>query len=152
MNSMKLIGVVALSLALLSPGPSQDEAAVKKQKTIRELLAQTGAANLGKEVFAQMGAVLEKSMPGEFKDFWKEFTADVKVEELEDLIVPIYDKHFTQEELEGILEFNKTPLGQKIIRTMPDVMKESMAAGADWGRGLATRAMERFQEKRKEHK
>lgn len=149
MNATSIARLTALSAILLCCGQEQDDAAAKKQKTIRELLDQTGAGKLGTQVMAQMGELMGKSMPGEFGEFWKGFSSQVDVAELEGLIIPIYAKYFSQEDLEGMIQFNKTPLGQKVIRTMPDVVKESMAAGAEWGRGVATKAMERFQEKKK---
>ncbi len=65
-----------------------------------------------------------------------------------DLILPIYSKHFTLEELEQLIAFNRTPLGQKVIAEMPMVMKESMSAGQEWGRQLGERAYRKAEAER----
>jgi len=53
-----------------------------------------------------------------------------------EIIYPIYDKHFTIEDLNKMIELNNTPFGQKMIRIMPLVAQESMQAGQVFGRSL----------------
>lgn len=50
-------------------------------------------------------------------------------QQLIDAVVGIYAKHFTDNEIRQLIRFYGTPLGQKIIRTMPAIARESMAAG-----------------------
>lgn len=38
----------------------------------------------------------------------------------------VYDKNFTDSELKDIIAFYKTPTGQKSLKQMPEVMRESM--------------------------
>jgi len=49
-------------------------------------------------------------------------------EKLEPLYIKIYQQSFTQEELDGILAFYKSPAGAALIKKMPVVMQNSMAA------------------------
>jgi uncharacterized protein len=53
-------------------------------------------------------------------DFQKKFDANAVNEEL----VGIYDKHFTDEEIKGLLEFYGSPLGQKVAAELPKVNRE----------------------------
>jgi len=53
-------------------------------------------------------------------DFQKKFDADGVNEEL----VAIYDKHFTEEEIKGLLEFYGSPLGQKVAAELPKINRE----------------------------
>ena len=48
------------------------------------------------------------------------------VQMMETIVIPIYSKHFTESELRDMISFYRTPTGQKMIRTMPDVVVESM--------------------------
>jgi hypothetical protein len=41
-------------------------------------------------------------------------------------IIDIYVDVFTKEELEGIIAFYKTPVGQKLIKKQPELMQKSM--------------------------
>jgi hypothetical protein len=62
-----------------------------------------------------------------------------KVDDLEDLVVPIYDRHFTLGEVNQLIAFYSTPTGKKVIAEMPGVMQESMAAGQKWGEALGAK-------------
>jgi hypothetical protein len=53
-------------------------------------------------------------------DFQKKFDANAVNEEL----VGIYDKHFTDEEIKGLLEFYGSPLGQKVAAELPRINRE----------------------------
>ncbi|RZF55826.1 DUF2059 domain-containing protein [Acinetobacter halotolerans] len=48
---------------------------------------------------------------------------------LEPEMIKIYVEEFTQEEINGMLEFYKTPVGQSTINKMPIVMQKSMQVG-----------------------
>jgi hypothetical protein len=54
----------------------------------------------------------------------KRFDADQVTEEL----VSIYDKHFTEDEIKGLLQFYGSPLGQKVAMEMPKIGRETQAA------------------------
>jgi uncharacterized protein len=45
-----------------------------------------------------------------------------------DQIVTIYDKHYTDEEIKGLLQFYGSPLGQKVAAEMPKIGREIQAA------------------------
>jgi tetratricopeptide (TPR) repeat protein len=49
-----------------------------------------------------------------------------------DLMVQIYNNHFSHKEIKGLLEFYQTELGKKAIRVMPQLMNDSMIAGQQW--------------------
>jgi uncharacterized protein len=46
---------------------------------------------------------------------------------LEEVSYQLYDKHFTVEDLKGLIAFYKTATGQKSIQVMPQLMQESMS-------------------------
>jgi uncharacterized protein len=45
---------------------------------------------------------------------------------MDQVALVIYDKNFTEPELRDIIAFYKTPTGQKSLKNMPEVMRESM--------------------------
>lgn len=53
-------------------------------------------------------------------EFQKAFNADAVSNQL----VAIYDKHFTEDEIKGLLEFYGSPLGQKVATEMPKIGRE----------------------------
>jgi hypothetical protein len=53
-------------------------------------------------------------------EFQKKFDANAVNEQL----VEIYDRHFTDEEIKGLLEFYGSPLGQKVAAELPKISRE----------------------------
>ncbi len=56
--------------------------------------------------------------------YQKKFDSDQVTEQL----VGIYDKHFTDDEIKGLLQFYGSPLGQKAAGEMPKISRETQAA------------------------
>lgn len=50
------------------------------------------------------------------------------VDQVTDQLVSIYDKHFTEDEIKGLLQFYGSPLGQKVAAEMPKIGRETQAA------------------------
>lgn len=89
---------------------------------IRDLLNVMGT----KEVFKQkMGELLDKQrkhyteMPDVFHDKLKEKVLSI------DLIggmIPIWEEHYSEDEIDALITFYGSPVGQKIIRTQHEMM------------------------------
>ncbi|HXS72454.1 MAG TPA: DUF2059 domain-containing protein [Rhodanobacteraceae bacterium] len=48
-------------------------------------------------------------------------------------MVPVYQRHFSSADIQGLLAFYRSPLGQKVLREMPATMQEGMQIGRQWG-------------------
>lgn len=59
---------------------------------------------------------------------------DMPVDEMVEAMIPIYQKHLTKEDLDGILAFYASPVGQKLQREQPAMMAEAMQVGGEIGR------------------
>jgi uncharacterized protein len=49
----------------------------------------------------------------------------------------IYARHFTAEEMQQVVTFYRTPTGQKFLQKQPEIFKESMALGQQFGQAIA---------------
>ena len=137
--------IVPLSL------PAQQKVDPAKEKTIRRLIEITGTTKVAQEMMAttssQMRPLLDKSLPENphkqeiIDTFIKRFLERATAEGLTSRIVPIYDRHFSQEELEGLIQFYESPLGKHSIEVFPKIVQESQAVGAEWGRELGPEVM-----------
>lgn len=56
--------------------------------------------------------------------------------------VPIYDKHFSDEEIRSLIKFYETPLGQKAVSALPQISNELREAGRSWGEQVGHQAMQ----------
>jgi hypothetical protein len=50
------------------------------------------------------------------------------VDQVTDQLVAVYDKHYTDDEIKGLLQFYGSPLGQKVAAEMPKISREIQAA------------------------
>jgi Uncharacterized protein conserved in bacteria (DUF2059). len=69
-------------------------------------------------------------------EFQKEFDPNAVNEQL----VGIYDKHFSEEEIKGLLEFYGSPLGQKVAAELPGINREVQLATRSAGTQAARQA------------
>jgi hypothetical protein len=124
--------VIALSLAI----PSAGEAGIssEKERAIRKLMELTGVAYLGNQMSQQFLAEMRPIFPQVPESLWVEFVESWNVEELTELIIPIYDRHLSMTELQALIAFYSTPTGQSILQKLPTVTYESMVVGQQWGR------------------
>lgn len=99
----------------------------------RELVALSGAESQVKQSSEAMIDMQLKTSPvlaEHFGDLLREYVSEqMQWKALEPEFVNLYCEMFTVPELRQMTEFNRTPLGQKIIRTMPELMRRAMAVG-----------------------
>ena len=65
---------------------------------------------------------IEKEKPDEAQKIRQR----VKVDEIIERLLPIYDRNFSSEDLKGFIAFYGSTEGQKLIGTIPELMKESV--------------------------
>lgn len=157
---MKKTIYVFIALLMLSIKPVlAEEIPADKKALIDQLLAQTGqsAVTVSKQFstifIQQMTMLLKNSQPNidpKAFDYMSEEVNAVLDEEISlnggffDLIYPIYNKHFNNQELKEIIAFNKTPLGQKMNKVLPQITQEAMIAGQTFGKSLGPKIQERI--------
>lgn len=113
------------------------------KETVLKLIDKTQAAQLGVDTFHQMMSTFAASgqIPAEMLALFKE---EAKADELAELLMPIYQKHLSEEDIQGALEFYETEAGKNMIKTLPAIMLDSAAAGEVWGERISERVMERM--------
>ena len=119
-----------------------------KEQSIRKLIRVTNGLQLGIQALDQIFAQLRPSVPQLSDEAWSKLVAELRgaaMADFEALLVPVYDRHFTQDEVDGLIAFYESPLGKKTIEKMPAVMGEAMAVGGAWGQAIMERIVERTQ-------
>ncbi len=118
----------------------------QKEKAIRHLMELTGSTKMGdnmSEVITnQVKSAMSRNMPGDrlqqFMDaFGQKFNARNPAHDVSEAMVPIYASHFSTEDIQGLIQFYESPLGKRMVSTMPQVMQESQSAGASIERTAA---------------
>ena len=62
-----------------------------------------------------------------------------------DAMIPIYQKHLTQSDLDAILGFYASSAGHKLLKETPAIMAEAMQVGGEIGRRRITEVNQRIQ-------
>ncbi len=65
--------------------------------------------------------------------------------------ITLYAETFTEEELEGIIEFSKSPLGEKMAEKSPILMQKSMEIGRQHAQNVMPLVQQAIQEYMKEN-
>ncbi|TXK46445.1 DUF2059 domain-containing protein [Pontibacter qinzhouensis] len=139
---MKTIFLLLVAFVLCCPAFAQDNA---KTKDIKKLLEVTGAADLAMQALQTNMQTLKSSNPNIPTEFFTEFQKEFNAELLLKSIAPIYDKHYTHDEVKQLIKFYQTPLGKKAISTMPLIMEESMEMGQELGKQVAEKVVKKLQ-------
>ena len=121
--------------AAAQANPSIDPA---KEADIRSLMELVGARDLVQDgannAIEQSREKLLATVPNNDKgqSFVNAFAASYQnkfdVDQLTNQLVGIYDQHFTEDEIKGLLQFYGSPLGQKVAAEMPKIGRETQAA------------------------
>jgi uncharacterized protein len=127
-----------------APAPgSADKPAEKldpaKEAAIRHLMDITETSKMGeglnaaitRQVHDVMGRAIPQDQLPKFMDtFSQKFTVSAPSSAVTDSMVPIYAKNFTMEDIQGLIKFYESPLGQQVVKVMPGVVQQSQTAGA----------------------
>jgi hypothetical protein len=79
-----------------------------------------------------------KTLDDMFKDF--------PIDELIDVMIPVYQKHLTKGDVDGLVAFYSSPTGQKMIRELPAITAESMQASTGIIQKMMAQTMQRVQD------
>src|SRR5580704_2414221 len=123
--------------------PGQTAAAAEKldpakEAAIRHLLEITGETKEGQNINAGMTdrvkEVMTRALPADqlpkFMDtFSQKFTAGAPPSAVTDAVVKVYAQHFSLEEIQGVTKFYESSVGQRMVKEMPDVARESQSVG-----------------------
>jgi hypothetical protein len=122
---------VAIALAM-GMGQAMASSAPATEDQVRQLMEVVGVGKMLLQMNTQAVTTLQQSMPCVQPDFWQNYMDANQTQLFIGRLVPAYQKHFTADEMEGLLKFYRSPLGQKVINEMPTTMAEANQAGQQW--------------------
>ncbi len=137
--SVAICGLVLM----ISPAATQEPATPKVDPATaavaRRLLSITGGAKLAVSTMETMIAAQREANPQIPAGFWDAFLAHARRDtaQLVDLLVPIYARHLTRDDLEQLIRFYESPIGKRLTAVQPMISQESMVAGQTWGEAMA---------------
>lgn len=154
---VRIVWIATLSAGLtvacaVKPTPAHAPTAADSQpasaEQVRELMRVIGVQRLlegmAQEMNANLGRTMKRQFPCVSASYWSGFLDASAMKELIERTVPIYQKHFTRGEMNQLLAFYHSPVGQKVVHEMPAIMKEAAEAGRVWGRQRGMQMIDRL--------
>jgi uncharacterized protein len=133
------------------PAPAQSSIDPAKETDIRQLLELTHAGDVAIQAMTgmegNMKLLLTHSLPpGEYRErlvdlFFLKFKSKIAPAQIVDLIVPVYDKYFSDQEIKDLIRFYGTPTGQKMAGVQGQLAAELQQTGSKWGEELGRQSM-----------
>lgn len=141
-----VLTLMAPALAGAATEPATD-IAPDKEADIEKLLDITDSLDMGQQVVDQIFAMQQSVQRAVPQEVWDEIRAKLDMTRIRPVIVAIWARHFSHDDIRGLIEFYESPLGRKLVETQPAVMQESMAAGELWARQVLERIRTRLAQK-----
>ena len=149
-----LVAAFALLIAFAAPCFANDELTAEKRRDLETMLELTRALDLGKQMgthaATQMMHVLKQQrpdIPARVLDALPEEIGkvfDENMPQFKEMVVLLYNRHFTAAEVKEMLRFYESDLGKKTIQVMPQLAREGMELGQRWGQALGPQLGERI--------
>lgn len=156
MRKSLVLAALAAAVLIVPPTLARADEAAPVDSTLRadilELLEVTGASKVGVQMGAAMSQMMlqqlriaDPSIPERLIVIAQEEVVaiiDAEIGDLMDLIVPLYAKRLTREDVRGLIAFYQSDLGRKAVEVMPAIMQDAMRTGQAWGEQMTPRLIE----------
>ncbi|RBQ03627.1 DUF2059 domain-containing protein [Pedobacter miscanthi] len=120
------------------------------KSSLTKMIQVSGSEVAYKGVVNQMIVMFKQQQSNVPQEFWDEFTVELNknvINQLVDLVLPIYQKHLTEADLQGVIAFYETPVGKKFAEKTPLITQESMMAGQEWGKQIGQKVVDKLKAK-----
>jgi uncharacterized protein len=121
-----------------APAATDEKVDPAKEAAIRHLMDITQTSKLGDnianyitgQVHDGMGRALTPDGLTKFMaTFTAKFSATASPADVTSAMVPIYAHAFSTEDIQALVQFYESPLGQRVVKALPDVVAQSQSTG-----------------------
>ena len=151
MRKLGLLLVVALLLLGAAPSGRADQLDPVAVAKAKEMLAVSRQLQILDAILVpisqSMEGLIERANPGREKDvrefMLKYYLPEIhkRLPELRDLMAAIWARYFTVAELDQLIAFYKSDIGQKVVSLQPRLFQDGMQLGTDWGERIGREAL-----------
>lgn len=142
---------VSAQAAKRTPHDPADQVDPAKEAAIRHLMDLTQTSKMGDSLSAyvtnQVRQVLSEAMPPDrlaklMDGFSQKMVTAAPASAVSDAAVPIYARAFSIEDIQAISQFYESPLGQRVVKALPQVARESEELGVQMEQKGAMKVLE----------
>jgi hypothetical protein len=121
-----------------APAAPEEKIDPAKEAAIRHLMDLTQTSKLGEELNAyvakQVRDALSEALPADrlakfMQGFSEKMEAAAPASAITDATVSAYARAFSMEDIQGLVQFYESPLGQRVVKTLPQVAQETQRTG-----------------------
>lgn len=144
----KIVLLLALTLLTATLSFSQDKTTYRE--SFKKMMIANGSEQTFKVVIDQMITSYKAQRPEVKQEIWDglgDSFHKVGIEELLDLLLPVYQKHLSLEDIKNMTAFYDTPTGKRFAEQTPAITQESMQAGQVWGQKIGEEFAKKLAEK-----
>lgn len=146
----KIISVLALILIVSSTAFSQTDK--EYAETLKKFFEVSGNKATADVALEQMIEIFKPQYPNIDSKTWKKIYQDVVQKSMNQFIemnIPIYQKHLSKSDLDEIIKFYQSPVGQKFSERNALITKEVMSISQKWGMELSKKLIEEIEKANK---
>jgi len=130
----KIAALLILTLSIISSADQFDD-------DIVTLLKLTGSQKSVVLIMKQL-AVTIRQLNAEIPDtLLQAMTKAISTDNFLQKFVPVYRKYFTHDEVRQFIAFYRSPAGKKLADKTPELTRDGMLIGQEWGRQMAEEIM-----------
>ena len=158
-NFLALIMCITFLAFSAFPALAETNISAEKKALIDEFLVMFGGEDMYQKYAKQMAATIkdatkqsdpqissEKLLIIE-DEIYKAFVDEMKSDQYRQILYSVYDKNFSVQDLEEMINFYKTPLGQKWLKLMPSLTEDTAQLSTQWTLEIMPKIMERVQKR-----
>ena len=123
---------------------------IEYKTAVQKMLSASGSEKTFKASISQMLSMMKQQKSEIPNEFWVTMEDEMKktsMTDLVDLLIPVYQKHLTLDDINQLISFYQSPVGKKFAEKTPFITQESMAAGQQWGMKIGQKIVEKIKEK-----
>ena len=143
-----LVFVLGVSVVTMAQ-TAQNQPSKEYVAELKKMIVSSGSDATFKVMIPQMFAMMKQQLPNVPAEFWTETEKEMMktlVDDLVEMLAPIYQKHLTLKDLQEIVKFYESPIGKKMA-AQPAITSESMKVGQQWGMNIAMKVQEALKAK-----
>ena len=117
-----------------------------KEAAIRHLMDITETTKLGENlqvyITDRVHEVAGRAIPADrlqkfMATFSEKFNASTPPSAVTDAVVRIYARNFSMDDIQGLIQFYESPLGKRVVKTLPEISAESQKVGLEMDQNSA---------------
>ena len=142
------LAIVALFMLFTFSAFAQNDKAYENK--LSEMFEVSGSEETFKAAINQMLGMYKSQKTNIPAQVWNELENEFLKTSMTDLVkmlVPVYQKHLTQADLDDLIKFYNSPIGQKFAKKTPMITQESMQVGQQWGMLIGQKFTEKMKAK-----